>query len=103
LIRELRRERPDWLAAAQASVTRAELAFTAAGDDLVALQGVARVYLNGDLIRARNVSTLARELHEQGRSEKAKLLLDEVLRRTPGEERATRIRAELFPPEEIER
>jgi hypothetical protein len=98
LIRELRRERPDWLAEEEQAVIRAELAVMAAGDDLVALQSVARVYLNGDSARSRTVVSLATNLHQDGNPEKARLLLDEVLRRTPDEPQAVRVRDQLFPP-----
>lgn len=98
LIRDLRRERPQWLASEEQSISRAELSLHAAGDDLVALQSVARVYLNGDRARSRAVTALAVELYGQGSPGKARLLLDEVLRRTPGEEGAERARDQLFPP-----
>lgn len=101
LIRDLRRERPDWLAGEEQAINRAELTLRAAGDDLVALQSVARVYLNGDISRSRAVTSLAIELHGKGDAEKARLLLDEVLRRTPGDEQAARVRDEFFPPAEI--
>lgn len=100
LIRDLRRARPEWLAAHQEAVTRHELTLLAGGDDVVALQSVARIYLNGDLTRAENVTMLARDLHEKGRRENTRLLLDEVLRRNPGEPSATRLRDVFFPPAE---
>jgi hypothetical protein len=98
LIRDLRRMRPDWLAAHEEKLMRFELTFLAKGDDLVALQSTARSYLNGDITRANRVMLLASELHDEGQREKTRLLLDEVLRRTPGQERASRLRDTFFPP-----
>lgn len=98
LIRDLRRARPGWLEGEQEAVTRAELGLHSRGDDLVALQGVARVYLNGDQQRIDHVAALASDLFEGGRKEEARLLLDEILRRTPGESKTTRLRDRFFPP-----
>ncbi len=98
LIRDVRRESPVWLAAEQQAVSRAEIGLLARGDDLVALQGAARVYLNGDLARSQIITALATDLHQDGLPEKSLLLLNEVLRRTPNYERARLTRDAFFPP-----
>ena len=100
LFRELRQTRPAWLPAEQEWLSWRELELRARGDDLAALQGAARFYLTNDRQRIRNVTTLATELHAQGRIAQARMLLQEVLRRVPGDPSAAGLLARWFPSKE---
>ncbi len=100
LFRELRQTRPAWLPAEQEWLSWRELELRARGDDLAALQGAARFYLTNDRQRIRNMTTLATELHAEGRIAGARMLLQEVLRRAPGDPSASGLLARWFPSKE---
>lgn len=97
LLRELRQARPAWMTAQEEFLGLKELEFGAAGDDIAALQGAVRRYLTAERNRIQQVITIATRLHEQGRKDEAKLLLTEILRRSPGQPRATDLLAKWFP------
>jgi hypothetical protein len=98
LFRDLRQARPAWLEAADEPIARRELLLHGEGDDLAALQGAARIYLTSDLARKEQVIALATRLHGRSRSDSARLLLTEVLKRFPGDGAASRLMALWFPP-----
>lgn len=97
LLRELRQARPAWMAEQDEFLSLKELEFDAAGDDIAALQGSVRRYLTADRARIQQVIVVATRLHENGRKDEARLLLAEILRRTPGQPRATELLAKWFP------
>ncbi|MBC8010931.1 MAG: hypothetical protein H7067_12640 [Burkholderiales bacterium] len=98
LARELRVLRPNWLPDEDANLAYQELQLHAKGDDIVALQGAVRRYLNNDQDRIRNTLTVATTLFEAGRKDEARLLLDEVLRRVPDQPSARALKTKWFPP-----
>lgn len=100
LFRELRQARPAWMQAEQESLAWRELELRAEGDDLAALQGAVRLYLTNDRQRIRNVVTLATRLHGAGRAQEARMLLQEILRRVPGEPAAAGLLVRWFPARE---
>ncbi len=98
LIRELRQTGPVWLADETEPLGRRELELEAEGDDIVALQAAVRRYVNEDRIRIQHTIAVATRLHEAGRAEDARIVLDEVLRRVPGQPAAVALKAKWFPP-----
>lgn len=99
LFRELRRARPEWAADKEELLARRELELHAQGDDITALQGAVRRYLSADRERVEVVTVLATSLFEKQRVEKARLLLNEILRRVPGEPGAAGLLVRWFPPQ----
>lgn len=97
LVRRVRRDQPAWLDAAQEPVMRTELGLVAEGDDLVALQGALRSYVNGDRPRIAHALDLARSFHEKGRLAEARLVLEAIQRALPGEPVSEQLRARWFP------
>ena len=97
LLRELRQSRPAWMTEQDEFLGLKELEFDAAGDDIAALQGAVRRYLTAERNRIQQVIVVATRLHEQGRKDEARLLLTEILRRAPGQPRATELLARWFP------
>lgn len=97
LFREMRKARPAWAAEQAEPLGRRELELHARGDDLAALQGAARSYLTADRLRIQNVVTLATSLHEAGRDDEARMLLNEILRKSPGEPIASGLLVRWFP------
>ncbi len=98
LLRELRFARPDWARDEDEVLGRRELQLHAQGDDIVALQGAVRRYLNNDLPRLQATLEVATRLFDSGRKAEARLLLDEILRRIPGQPAAVARMARWFPP-----
>lgn len=98
LARELRVLRPNWLADQDANLAYQELQLHAKGDDIVALQGAVRRYLNNDQGRIRNTLAVATTLFEAGRKDEARLVLEEVLRRVPDQATARSLKTKWFPP-----
>ncbi len=99
LFRELRQARPTWARAEEEALARRELKLRVDGDDIAAIQGATRVYLSSDPQRLRVVVALATSAHEAGRAPVARLLLQEVLRRSPGHPQALMLLARWFPVE----
>lgn len=97
LLRDLRQARPAWMAEQEEFLGLRELELVAAGDDLAALQGAIRRYLTADRNRLQQVISVATRLHEENRKEEARLVLAEILRRTPGQPRASELMARWFP------
>ena len=96
-LRALRRAKTAWVSDQQEPIARAELGLLALCDDRVALQDAARGYINADRIRLRYVHDLASMLHDKNRLEEARLLLDETLKKIPGEPGAALLKARWFP------
>ena len=63
--------------------------------NLSGVRSAARLFLNGDRERSQKLLEVAREFHVQGDTSTARLLIREVLRRTPGFPPAQRLLAEL--------
>ena len=98
LISELRQTGPAWLAGETEPLGRRELELHAEGDDVVAIQAAARRYVNEDRIRIQNTIAVATRLREAGRADDARIVLDEVLRRVPGQPAAVALKTKWFPP-----
>lgn len=98
LLRALRSERPAWMASEGEALDLREMQINARTDDVVALQGAVRRYLNTDRIRVQNTLALARSSYDEGRKDHARIILDEVLRRVPDQEVALALKAKWFPP-----
>lgn len=102
LFREMRKARPAWAAEQAEQLGRRELELHAEGDDLAALQGAARFYLTVERTRVQNVVALATRLHEAKRDPAARMLLNEILRKVPGEPVASGLIARWFPAKPVE-
>lgn len=102
LFREMRKARPDWAGAQSEPLGRRELELHAERDDLTAIQGAVRTYLSADRVRIQYVITLATRLHEAERDVEARMLLNEILRRTPGEPVAAGLLVRWFPAPPVE-
>lgn len=98
LLREVRKTRAAWVAEAGEWLARRELELHAEGEDMAGLQGAARRYLTTERAKAQAVIAVATRLHEAKRDPEARMLLTEILRRTPGEPAAAGLLARWFPP-----
>ncbi len=96
-IRAVRAANPAWLAARDDELRRDEVILAARLHDATALTTAAGLWLNGDNARALAAVELAKQLHAAGVAAEAGLLLDAVLRKTPGYAAATRLLAEWRP------
>jgi Tfp pilus assembly protein PilF len=97
LFGELRRARPAWISAADETLLRRELELHAEGRDLAAIQGAVRRYLTHDRQRHLAVVAIATRVKETGRAAEARMLLQELLRRFPGQPEATSLWEAWFP------
>jgi len=100
LLREVRAQRPEpaWLAASDATLRLADVRIGAGIDDRSAMLAAARIYLNGEDARSRQLLATAREIDQRGKRDAAIALAREVLRRTPRMAEARRALAEWSPP-----
>lgn len=97
LIRELRKGQPTWLDRQDSRFRLIELQAALGQDDLSAVQGAARTYLNGNRDRADITLKLAKELKAAGRGGPALLLVHEVLRKSPDLAPALELKKEWEP------
>lgn len=102
LLRELRAASPNWVAGEGEPLARRELELSAQGNDFVELKAAAQRYVNDDRVRITTAIGLATRLHSEGRDEQARLILDEILRRLPGNVAATRLKSSWFPPKPVD-
>lgn len=98
LLRALRSERPSWMSDQAESLDLREMQVHARADDIVALQGAVRRYLNTDRIRIQNTLAVARTAFEAGYKDRARIVIDEVLRKVPDQQVALDLKAKWFPP-----
>ncbi len=97
-IHTARSARPAWLAAREEELMRDEILSQAHLHDRVNLTSLTRLYLNGDRARSLAILALAGQLHTAETTAEAVLLVDEVLRKTPGFAPATRQLTEWAAP-----
>jgi cellulose synthase operon protein C len=97
LLRELRQAAPKWLQAEEEPLGRRELDYFASENDLEALQGAVRRYLNDDRVRVQNVVAVSTRLYEAKRLDAAKLVLNELLRRPSAQVQASALMRRWFP------
>ncbi len=93
-IRAVRTANPAWLAGRDAELRSNEILLNARLGESTAMTVAARLFLNGDRARSQTAIELAKQLHDTGRPAEAVMLLNEVLRKTPGFPPATRQFAE---------
>lgn len=98
LLRDLRRAAPGWIVAEDERLARRGLEIEALRGDLPSLQAAARLYLNADRVRMDFLHGVIARSHAEGRAEEARVLLQEILRRVPGEPLASERMAVWFPP-----
>ncbi len=94
---EMRKNRPEWLALNSEAVERRELELRSRVNDIPGLQSAVRSYLTAERERIQTVATIATRLHEEKRDVEARMLLNEILRKIPGETTATNLMAKWFP------
>lgn len=102
LFREMRKARPEWAPSQEEPLGRRELELHAEGDDIAAIQGAVRTYLSADRVRIQHVVALATRFHEAGRDTEARMLLNEILRKVPGDPAASGLLARWFPAPSVD-
>ncbi len=100
LMKELRAVRPEppWLPAREAGFRLTLVRINHGLGDQAGALAAARLFLNGDNERSRQMLELAREFATAGDKDSGLALTREVLRRTPNHPPAVRLLAELNPP-----
>lgn len=98
LIYDLRQARPAWAKDEGPTLDLTELEIQSRLDDAGALQGAVRRYVANERTRIRETMRVATEAFNAGKTENARLILNEVLRRIPDEPSASALRLRLFPP-----
>jgi hypothetical protein len=96
-VRDARFEKPTWLPAREAELSREEIRFSGHLGDLLTLRSAVRLYNTGDRIRSAQVIEIARELNTAGHQQAAVLLLKELLAKAPDYTAAQRLLTEWAP------
>ena len=97
-IRTARSAQPDWLNARDDELSLTEIRLYAGQKDILTMQRLARLYLNGALLRSHKILGLATELHQAGDAELSILLVREILRASPTFARAKKALDTWVPP-----
>ncbi len=97
-ILEIRTARPAWLAAHEQELRGDEVLLNGRRHDDVAMLTDVRLLLNSSTARSLTALELAKQLHSGDTLPESLLVVQEVLRKTPGFPPATRLLAEWQPP-----
>jgi hypothetical protein len=90
MIRDVQQARPSWLKSRETDVLSRQIRVARGAQALLEMSLAARLLLDGSLARSQIVVDYAVELHNQGDTEVAVLLLREVTRKTPAHALARR-------------
>ena len=97
------RPAPAWVTVREPSLRLAQARISRGQGDRAGMLTATRLFLNGDNERSQQVLELGRKYWDAGDKDAGRILVKEVLTRTPGFPPAVRLSAEWDPPPEVKK